>query len=482
MAAAGVNVARAPMGSEQPSAPPGAVKGASLAYRLAWSRKLSLNADSSPVIMRNLLFPHHLRRSVVFVLAGNNGNNCDPGNPVKGATTYAFNAGNGKLLWKRSTGGPGRCTTSSPVTAGSWVYGAGLDGRIHKYRGTDGSEFKKAGWPIRVTLNPSDEKISAALTISHQYLYATTSGFIGDAGHYEGHIATINLNTNRLTVWNSLCSNIHKLLSPNTGAANYCSDVRAGLFGRGQGVIDPLNKDVFVASGNGPWNGTTNWGDSLLKLSPDGSRLVDAFTPMNQQYLNDSDSDLGSTGPAILPPVRLGGKTYHLLVQGGKGPSGSTSGPAVLYLLNRDRLGGRPGPGHLGGAWQTIYSPGGCEVLTAPAVWQDSSHQVWVFYANDCGVTGYSLKPTRVKRPKLIGRWHMSGGHSTPVIAGNRLYLATSGSLQILNPSSGKSAWSSDTAGSGGSIGGIHWEYPLVSGRDIFITDESGRLYKYVQR
>ena len=482
IAIAGISIARAPMGSGRPAAPRVSGMPGTVSFRRVWSRRLSANADSSPAIIRNLSFPRNVHKSVLFVLAGNNGSDCDPGNPVRAATTYAFNAANGHLLWKRSTRGPGRCTTSSPVVAGGWVYSAGLDGKIHKYRAVNGSEFNQDGWPIAVTLNPSEEKISAALAVSPPYLYATTSGFIGDAGHYEGHIVAIDLTTNRSTVWNSLCSNIHALLSPDPGASNYCSKVQSGLFGRGQAVVDPLNRDVYVVSGNGPWNGKTNWGDSVLKLNPDVSRLVDAFTPANQKHLDDTDSDLGSTGPAILPPIRVGATSYHLLVQGGKGPSGNGSGPTVLYLLNRDLLSGSNGPGHLGGAWQTIHSPGGCEVLTAPAVWSDSRGQTWVFYANDCGLKGYTLKTTGVKKPKLVTAWNVAGAHSSPVVAQNLLFVARSGALQIFDPSSGRLLWSSRRAGAGGSIGSIHWQYPLVSKRDVFITDESGHVYAYAKK
>ena len=41
---------------------------------------------------------------------------------------------------------------------------------------------------------------------------------------------------------------------------------------------------------------------------------------------------------------------------------------AVLRLLNRDNLSGKGSPGNLGGDLQSLPAPGGCEVLTAPAV------------------------------------------------------------------------------------------------------------------
>jgi PQQ-like domain len=446
-------------------------------YHLAWQANLDANADSTAVVASNVPVKGKAT-TVVFVVAGNNGNNCDPGSPVSPATLYAFGESSGKVLWHRSTTGQARCTTAAPVVSGLWVYSPGLDGRIHKYAIATGAEFRKRGWPEQFTKQPSVEKESANLVVSGWYLYATTSGFIGDAGHYEGHVVTVNLQTGHKNVWNSLCSNIHRLITDNQGTSSYCPDAQAGMFGRGQAAIDPLNNDVYVVTGNGPWNGRTDWGDSVLKLNPAGAKLIDAFTPKNQSYLNNSDSDLGSTGPAILPPITSDGKTWNLLVQGGKGPSTSHSGPAVLWLVNRNRMGPKKGPGHLGGSLQYIRSPGGCEVLTAPAVWIDAASKPEVIYGNDCGVTAYKVLTGPSILPHLAVAWSIANGSSTPVISGATLYLARSGEVDAYNPASGKLIWSS-SSGAGGTISDIHWEYPAISGDWLFITDQSAKLYAY---
>jgi hypothetical protein len=146
--------------------------------------------------------------------------------------------------------------TSAPAVSGTWVYSAGMDGAVHKYSALTGTEIVGNGWPLTFSNNPRVEKVSANLVVVGSYLYVATSGFVGDGGHYEGHVVTAN--------------------------------------------------NVFFATGNGPWNGQTNWGDSVLKLSPDGSQLLDSYTPNNQAYLNAHDQDVGSTGPAILPSVTSG--------------------------------------------------------------------------------------------------------------------------------------------------------------------------------
>lgn len=163
----------------RPSYAPPSARAAGLTYHRIWTRTLDANADSTPIVVQDVAFPGGHRKTVIIALAGNNGSDCDPGNPVSPATTYAYNASNGHLFWSRSTTGPGRCTTAAPAVSGTWVYSAGLDGLIHKYSLTTGHELRTGGWPIPLTRMPDVEKASANLKIHDGYLYGTTSGFTG---------------------------------------------------------------------------------------------------------------------------------------------------------------------------------------------------------------------------------------------------------------------------------------------------------------
>lgn len=443
---------------------------AKLSLHPVWTRGIALDADSAPAYIAH---PHGHRGPILYVLGGNNGDNCSPGNPVRSAILYALNPANGRVLWTRSTSGPSRCTTAGPAAApsGRWVYAPGLDGKMHRYDAGTGQEYRNYGWPKPITLMPDVEKMSATATIAHGYLYVTTSGFIGDQGHYEGHLVTIKLSTGATHIFNSLCSNVRVLLGPTPGRSNYCSYVQSGLFGRGQGVTDPLNGSVYVVSGNGPWNGRTNWGDTIMKLDPSGSRLLDAYTPTDQAYLSQTDQDLGSTGPALLPTIKSGGHTYHLLVQGGKGPTCDGCGGTALRLLNRDNLSGKGGPGHLGGDLATATAPGGCEVLTAPAV-RRINGVGWIFYANSCGSAAYRVAGPTHGAFRLVQVWssHVSG--TTPVVAGNALYIAGGAGLNALSPTTGAVL-------SHVGAGDIHWEYPLVLGNRLYLTNQDAQVMAF---
>ncbi|HZU13244.1 MAG TPA: PQQ-binding-like beta-propeller repeat protein [Chloroflexota bacterium] len=435
-----------------------------LQLHLLWERSVSPNADSNPAYIA------HPRghTAMIYVLAGNNGANCNPGNPVRRATLYAFDATTGRVVWHASTSGPSRCTTAGPTAdpSGRFVYAVGLDGRLHRYNSASGRETKGHGWPVRITLMPDVEKVASTPAVAGGHIYVATSGFIGDQGHYEGHLVTVSLGDGTVHVFNSLCSNIPRLLGPSPGTGSYCSFVQSGLFGRGEAEVDPIDHSVYIVSGNGPWNGRTNWGDSVLKLSPDGSRLLDSYTPTDQQYLDDNDLDLGSTGPALLPAVTHGGHTWRLMVQGGKGPACSSCGPAVLRLLNRDNLSGHHALGTLGGDLDSIAAPGGCEVLTAPAVWKHEG-QAWAIYANDCGLAAYRVAFSH--GPRLQRLWSIGQGGTTPILAHGILYVAHSGALNAYAPATGKLLGSAP-------IGPVHWEYPAVTGNRVYITDQSGKV------
>ena len=445
---------------------------ARLHINLLWRQKIAPNADSAPAYLAH--FGTRKVGPILFVLAANNGSNCNTGDPVRKATLFALNASNGAIRWSESTTGPSRCSTAGPVvdSTGRWVYAPGLDGKVHRYATLTGQETRGSGWPVPVTLMPDVEKISATPTISGTHLYVTTSGFIGDQGHYQGHVVTIDLVHGRAQVFNSLCSNIHTLLGGDSGASNYCRAERSGLFGRGQGVIDPVSRAVYFVTGNGPWDGKRNWGDSILKFNLAGTRLLNSYTPTNQQALDSSDQDLGSTGPAILAPIQQGGHTWHLLTQGGKGPACSSCNGAAIRLLNRDDLSGQGGKGHLGGDLFDAQAPGGCEILTAPATWTAPSGTPWVFYANDCGLAGYRIGGS-AGHFRLNRAWTSKSGGTTPVLSGGVLYVASAHRVIAYDPATGSQlAVVSDLAG-------IHWEYPRIAGHRLYISDESGHVSCY---
>jgi outer membrane protein assembly factor BamB len=421
-----------------------------------WQVQLPAVADSSPALLHGLPFPGGAR-DVLYVT-------------TRDGRLLALDASDGQLLWQKQPSGP-KITHSSPVADPTTrlIYAYGLDGYVHRYNAITGAEVKGGGWPERITLMTQTEKESSALNIANGRLYVTTSGYIGDATPYQGHVVTIDLKTGAARVFNSLCANITRLMGPND-----CQAQQSGIWARGGAVIDPVTGDIFASTGNGPFDANAsgvNYGDSIIELSPDGAQLLDSYTPKNYQTLDDQDLDLSSMAPTPLPRVAQS-RTPLMLVQGGK--------DGVLRLLNRQNLSGQGGPGHVGGALQEITL--GCGFFASPAVWLDPTrHQPWVAVTSRCGVHVYALSTNAQGVSQLASVWSMArpSGATTPVYANGVLYGATTNQLLAWNATNGHQLWSSEQSGVSGSIGAIHWESPIVVNGAIYISDENGALTCY---
>jgi hypothetical protein len=234
-------------------------------------------------------------------------------------------------------------------------------------------------------------------------------------------------------VWNSLCSNRHALMLPRT-----CGASDSAIWSRNGAAVDPANGDLVVATGNAPFDGRTNWGDSVIVLSPDGSRMLRHWTPIDHEHLNTSDLDLGSTSPSFIG--RNG-----LAVQGGK--------DGKLRLLNLHRL---PGVNtRTGGELQTVPLPGSTDEFAQPTVWRAK----WVFATTGAGTRAWLLQGGR-----LHAKWSNSTGGTTPVIAGGLMYVAGSGAVHVYVPTSGREVATLPT-------GDNHWQSPVVAAGRVAIPE-----------
>jgi hypothetical protein len=104
-----------------------------------------------------------------------------------------------------------------------------------------------------------------------------------------------------------------------------------GVWMSGGGLAADSNGNIFFATGNGTWNGTTDYGDSIVKLGPPSGGnfpVLDYFTPYNQSSLGGGDGDLGSGGLALLPTLPSG---QQLLTQMGK--------DGMMFLIDRNNMG-----------------------------------------------------------------------------------------------------------------------------------------------
>ncbi len=108
------------------------------------------------------------------------------------------------------------------------------------------------------------------------------------------------------------------------------SNTEGAIWGAGAGPALDSSGNVWVETANGNFDGSINFGDSVVKLSSSGS-LLDFFTPYYQDTLRANDVDLGSGGVLILPTSVGSAAHPNLAVATGK--------PGGFYLLDQSNLG-----------------------------------------------------------------------------------------------------------------------------------------------
>ena len=405
--------------------------------RVRWHIMLGAVADSSPIVAGNRVF-----------ITDRDG------------TTYGIDAVNGHIVWRFTTQGP-KITTSVPAydEASHALYAGGVDGAVHRLDPETGREIRGNGFPATITLADETEKDASPLNVANGYLYAQTSGYNGDATPYVGHIVAIRLSDGDKRVFNTLCSGRRELIQPQS-----CGAQRSGMWSRAGVVVDPdpsMHGRIYGASGNAPFDaGAGNYGDTIVSLNADASRLLGTVTPTNYAELEASDLDVGSSSPALLPR-QVTSATPLLAVQGGK--------DGVLRLFDRAHMNG------LAPVVQTLSL--GMEVFSAPAVWSERGTTNVVLGLAD-GLHAYRVT-TQNRRSRLEPSWsaQLSMGRegTSPVVAGGLVFAATSGALVAVDAQTGRKVWSSDALGS------IHWESPAVANGSVFCSDESGALTAFAR-
>lgn len=351
--------------------------------------------------------------------------------------TLAVDANDGAILWEHipagfsSFQGTRQITNASPVADPSRqsIYVADPGGRITKLAVGDGHAL----WSTAVTLLPLREKLDSPARVFGGRVIVVTAGYIGDRPPYQGHVAILDAASGKLQhVWNSLCSNRTGLLQPST-----CDASDSAIWGRTGAVLDPANGDIFVATGNAPWNGTTNWGDAVIELNPDATQMLGNWTPANTDELNDTDLDIGSTSPVLL------GGGY--IAQGGK--------DGLIRVLQLSAIAGSSAHKFDAPGVSTPKGEGrrANMLFSSPAVWRNGG-QEWMFVTDGAGTAAFTFAGG-----KLSPQWNNANGGTTPVVADGLLYVygGTEGGLRVYDATTGKQVADLD-------CGAGHWNSPIV--------------------
>jgi len=261
-----------------------------------------------------------------------------------------------------------------PATGTLYVVAETLEAGVYKHRlhaldVTTGNERTGSPKLITPTGFASKEQLQRpGLAFANGNVYVAF-GSQGDYAPYNGWVVAYSATSlAQVAVWN---------VSPGGSGG--------GVWESGSAPSIDSNGDLYVSSGNGSFNKTTQFSMSIVKLSPTLS-VLDWFAPWDAVAQSLKDLDLGSGGVLVLPDQT--GPFPHLLIECGKLPQ--------IYVLNRDNLGHQGATsdsqivqelnGPVGGTTGT-QSADHC--FTTPAYWQGNLY----FAGNNDVIKQFPLDP-----------------------------------------------------------------------------------------
>jgi len=192
----------------------------------------------------------------------------------------------------------------------------------------------------------------------------------------------------------------------------------SGVWGGGGGVVADTNGTVYAVTGDGFWDGSINWGDSLVKLVLTKNNTTGAYSWTIADYFTTSDQacryahgkDYGSFGPLLLPPQS--GTVTNMIFTTGKQDSVCEPNNFAGYVLNRDNL------GHTGGqiSQMTLPSGGGEQ---SPAYWTNGTTQ-WVYNGGDGDyLQAFTVSSSGVSKSPVMASSFFFDNGTTPAVSAN---------------------------------------------------------------
>ena len=343
-------------------------------------------------------------------------------------SVYAFALGNGHRAWRIGLGTPVSQSalpcgnidpsgiTGTPVAdpqKGILYVVAFVQGPEHVLFAID-LKSGKVLWqrPIDAPgADPSVHQERAALALSQGRVYVAYGGLYGDCGAYHGRVVAAPAS------------------GPSGTLLTYRvpTDREGGIWAPSGPAIDAAG-NVYVATGNGSAS-SFDYGEAVIRLTP-ALKLSQFFAPSHSGAMNDSDADLGSTGPLLLP-----GSRAFIIGKTGTG-----------YLLDTGRLGGIGHP---------LDSLAVCDSVFGGLAY--AFGKIYVPCPN--GIVALRFAGDRLKSV-----WQQGAATQPPIVAGSAVWAVGGSSLYQLDAVTGRVLFSSpigDTA---------HFATPAASGGRIVVA------------
>jgi hypothetical protein len=407
---------------------------ASASFALLKTVALDAQVDSQPLFVPGVNITagtHQGLHDVVYVV-------------TEGDTIYAIDAEAGTMLlspnFGTSNGTPPSCNSkklkfgilSTPVidlnsnTLYAMIYTLDSTGPAYRIHALDlGSLTDKVTPQLVVAshtlvdgttfnFNASYQMQRPGLLLANGNIYAAFGGFC-DSNVSVTRGMVLGWSTGSLTPLPSNATLVTQVTSPN----DY---FLTSIWMSGYGLsTDDSGNILFVTGNSDPsgttYDGVTNIQESVVKVSPDLTTVLDVFTPYTQPSLDAVDNDFGSGGVMVLPDQP--GSLPHLAVAAGKDGN--------LFLMNEDNLGGFSttknnvlGTYPIGGCWcgpsyYVDHSDGLGRVVTS------GGYNVEVFKVQSAAHK--TLLSKMSSSPAIVGTTHLgfftaisSNGTANPII------------------------------------------------------------------
>jgi PQQ-like domain len=296
--------------------------------------------------------------------------------------------------------------------------------RLHALDIATGAE--KLGGPITIqasvpaTNSDSVDGVESLTTSCLQraaLLLANGTVFIGFGACHSGWLLSYDAQTLSQTgVFNA---------SPNLNGEGTFGGAGGVWMGGGGPVADSAG-DVYISTGNGPYDGSTAFGESVVKFDSQLHRL-DYFTPNDWEFMDCKDTDLAAGGVLLIPgssQVLAGGKS-------GK-----------LYLLSTAELGGMQAGD--AGATQTLWFESDL-IPPYTTTCTDNHGATWTTDINSYEIFGtgayfngsvyLGVTPTSLSAPGPLRVFTYNGNLTPGATATNNILISSYGTTPFISAS-----------------------------------------------
>lgn len=164
----------------------------------------------------------------------------------------------------------------------------------------------------------------------------------------------------------------------------------ASIWQFGQAPAVDAEGNIYFVTGNGSWNGSSDFSESFLKLDAN-LKILDWFTPTDHAHLDSIDADLDCSGAVLVPGTKL-------VMDAGK--------QGVLYLVDARHM------GHQGDSHAVQHFQATSSQLPSLAYWNSAKNGALVFMWGQADrLRAYRFDGDTLKEAPFAMRPELAQGH-----------------------------------------------------------------------